>query len=420
MQPPMGGGIPNFEPSTIWTGDNLHVMRGLNSGCVDMIYLDPPFNSNRNYSAPVGSKAAGAAFKDMWTLKDIDKCEHGELADRTPAAYDLISAVRSVAGKGMQSYLIFMAVRLLEMKRILRDSGSLYLHCDPTAGHYLKLLLDSIFGRRNFRNEVIWTYRRFPSSQRAFQRMHDCIYFYTNSEDYTWNQPYDKQAESTKRAYGDKKQRIVETGRGTRKTITSEEKSPGVRALDHIAIPFLHPNAKERTGFPTQKPLALLERIIKASSNDGDVVLDPFCGCAATLVAAHNLGRKWIGCDLSPLAVKLVNQRILAFDPLFANAINPHDNPKRSDIKKLPNYRTHAHRLFGELEGICYGYGCGELGVSFPFAMFDVDHKLPKSKGGTDHEDNLQLLCRKCNSEKGSKTMPEWKAWRLQKGLPVH
>ena len=139
----------NFASGTVWTGDNLAVMRGMNSGCVDLIYLDPPFNSNRHYEAPIGSKAAGAAFKDAWTLDDVDVCEHGELADRNPAAYSVIEAARQAHGNGMQSYLIFMAVRLLEMRRILKPTGSIYLHCDPTASHYLKLLMDGIFGRAN-------------------------------------------------------------------------------------------------------------------------------------------------------------------------------------------------------------------------------------------------------------------------------
>ena len=140
----------NFASGTVWTGDNLDIMRGMNSSCVDLIYLDPPFNSNRTYEAPIGSKAAGASFKDAWTLDDVDVHEHGELADRNSAASSVIEATRQAHGKGMRSYLIFMAVRLLEMHRILKSTGSIYLHCDPTASHYLKLLMDGIFGQRGF------------------------------------------------------------------------------------------------------------------------------------------------------------------------------------------------------------------------------------------------------------------------------
>ncbi len=136
----------NWANQTIWTGDNLAIMRGMNSESVDLIYLDPPFNSNRDYEAPIGSEAAGAAFKDTWALQDVDLAWHGEIAEREPALYSIIDAAGLSHGKGMKAYLIMMAVRLLEMRRILKPNGSLYLHCDDTAGAYLKTLLDAIFG----------------------------------------------------------------------------------------------------------------------------------------------------------------------------------------------------------------------------------------------------------------------------------
>ena len=167
------------------------------------------------------------------------------------------------------------------------------------------------------------------------------------------------------------------------------------------------PSSKERTGYPTQKPLTLLERIIKASSNEGDLVLDPFCGCATTLVAADRLGRRWAGIDLSPLAIKLVNDRILGYRSLWGGANTLEKPPSRTDQGELPDYRTHRHRLYGEQEGVCAG-----CGTHFPFRVMDVDHILPRSQGGTDHADNLQMLCSGCNRSKGSKTMAEWKAAR--------
>ena len=148
--------MTNFSDRTIWTGDNLDILRGLNSASVDLIYLDPPFNSNRNYAAPVGSAAAGAAFKDTWTLSDLDVAWMGLIADEQPAMYQVLQAAGLTHGKGMQSYLCMMAVRLVEMRRVLTDTGSIYLHCDPTASHYLKLLMDSIYGQGNFRNEITW------------------------------------------------------------------------------------------------------------------------------------------------------------------------------------------------------------------------------------------------------------------------
>ena len=162
---------PNFTNRTVWVGDNLHVMRGINSECIDLIYLDPPFNSNQDYAAPIGSIAAGAAFKDTWTLSDIDVHEHGELADRNPAAYSVIEAARNASGKSMMSYLIMMAVRLIEMERVLKPTGSIYLHCDPTASHYLKLLTGC-----DFRTTATLEMRLFGNGLHA-QRFDDAKIF---------------------------------------------------------------------------------------------------------------------------------------------------------------------------------------------------------------------------------------------------
>ena len=217
----------NFASGTVWTGDNLPVMRGMNDASVDLIYLDPPFNSNRHYEAPIGSKAAGAAFKDAWTLDDVDVCEHGELADRNPAAYSVIEAARQAHGKGMQSYCIMMAVRLLEMRRLLKPTGSIWLHCDPTASHYLKLLMDGIFGRGNFRNEIVWK-RRQDTHNRASKTMgaaHDTILWYGDPDQAVYRRQftaYDEKYLKTHYKHSDSrgKYRILpctnETGGNTR------------------------------------------------------------------------------------------------------------------------------------------------------------------------------------------------------------
>ena len=167
---------PNFADRTIWTGDNLEILRGLNSTSVDLIYLDPPFNSNRNYAAPVGSAAAGAAFKDTWTLSDLDVAWMGLIADEQPAMYQVLQTAGLTHGKGMQSYLCMMAVRLLEMRRVLKDTGSIYLHCDPTASHYLKTLMDSIYGQGNFRSEIIWKRTNAHSDGRQGRKQHGRIH----------------------------------------------------------------------------------------------------------------------------------------------------------------------------------------------------------------------------------------------------
>jgi len=466
----------NFASGTVWTGDNLPVMRGINSGCVDLIYLDPPFNSNEDYAAPIGSQAAGAAFKDTWTLSDIDVYEHGELAERSPAAYAVIDAARQTHGKSMMSYLIMMAVRLIEMRRILKATGSVYLHCDSTASHYLKLLMDAVLGRRNFRNHIIWKRTSVHNSAKRWGPNLDSILFYTKGDQFTWNkvrQPYDPEYIDKFYRYQDEKgqYRVGDlTGAGLRhgnsgrawrgiapskkgrhwavpmkiltkaypdrdlSALSTQEKLElldeaglvhwpkrgtvpslkryldilkGVPVQELVAdIRPIGSQARERTGYPTQKPLALLERIIEASSNKGDIVFDPFCGCATTLVAADRLNREWAGIDLSPLAVKLVDQRIRDDrGALWGGVIVRDDPPRRTDMGKLPNYRTHRHRLYGEQEGVCAG-----CDTHFPFKVMEVDHILPRIKGGSDHYENLQLLCTHCNKSKGSKTMAEWRA----------
>ena len=466
---------PNWQNRTMWTGDNLDIMRGMNSETVDLIYLDPPFNSNRNYSAPIGSQAAGAAFKDTWTLSDVDEAWHGEVADREPPVYEAINAAGVVHGKSMKSYLIMMAVRLLEMRRVLKPTGSIYLHCDPTAGHYLKMLMDAVFGRDNFQNEIV---RKRTSSHNRAKRwgpIHDTLLFYSAGPQFTWNrvlQPLEeKYVEQAYRSEDDlgryqvtdltgPGERDGETGqtwRGVNPTIKGRHwELPPDRALpDWFIFPdgysvmsvqerlnvlddqglIYWPNKAdgmprfkryltERSGapvqdmildikplsakspeyvnYPTQKPLALLDRIIRSSSNEGDVVLDPFCGCATACVAAEKALRQWVGIDLSKRAVALVDMRLRQEMDLFFDIIPRLDIPQRTDVVSLPNYRTHKHTLYGRQEGIC-----GGCRVMFPFRNFTMDHKTPRAKGGTDHLDNLQLLCGACNSMKGTGTQEE-------------
>ncbi len=382
-------GKPNWKNRTLWTRDNLDVLRGMNSESVDLIYLDPPFNSNKTYSAPIGSEAAEAAFKDTWTLDDVDLAWHGEVAEREPALYSILDAAGVSHSKGMKSYLIMMAVRLMELKRILQPTGSIYVHCDSTAGAYLKMLMDAVFGRRNFRNEVIWKYGLGGSSPRIWSKKHDCILFYSKSKSWYFDKPLEPASS------------VLMKGRMKGMT-------------DVWDIPTINNMAKERTGYPTQKPLALLERIVKASSNRGDVVLDPFCGCATALVAAEVHGRHWAGIDISHRAQSLVQSRIRekvavlrSFRPI-ARA----DAPVRTDQGKLPNYKTHKHTLFGKQEGMC-----GGCLTAFPFRNLTVDHIVPRSKGGTDHLDNLQLLCGACNSTKGDGSQAELKARLKAQGV---
>ena len=480
-----GAVAPNFANRTMWTQDNLDVLRGLNSESIDLVYADPPFNSNKNYEAPIGSKAAGAAFKDTWTLSDVDLAWHGEIADREPKVYAAIDNAGIVHGKGMKSYLIMMAVRLLELRRGLKPTGSLYLHCDDTADAYLRLLCDAVFGRRSFTNAIIWK-RSARSDGRRFGRTHDTLLAY-GDEHATWNDvrvPYSReymaQFYRERDTRGQYKRvdltgadpRSGESGRPWRNhdpTASARHWAPprtGAYAAwidahlisGYTAIKGVHDRldtlekhslihwpkrgsggpmlkryadgaegqrvndvfddirpvsnlAKEQVGYPTQKPLALLDRIMKASSNPGDVVLDPFCGCATACVSAESLGRQWIGIDLSEVAATLVESRLREQFGIFAEVHHRTDVPRRTDLGDLPNYRTHRHTLFGKQEG-----HCGGCRMIFPFRNFEVDHVIPKAKGGSDHSDNLQLLCGACNRAKGTGTQAELIAKLKERG----
>lgn len=367
-------------------------MRGMNSASVDLIYLDPPFNSKADYAAPIGSKAAGAAFKDTWTLRDVDVEWIDLMAGRHPALWRVLLAAMTPSDK---SYLVYMAVRLLELHRLLKPSGLLYLHCDPTMSHYLKLVCDAIFGRDQFRNEIIWCYAGGGIPKRDFPRKHDVILRYSKTGSYSYAPVYRPYSAGTVQ-----RGRTAVKGKYHDKGLHPE----GTPTNDWwIDVPKItSPTDPEKLGYPTQKPLALLRRIITASSSPADVVFDPFCGCATTLVAADDLQRSWVGIDISKKAAHLVVQRIEERQGLFRDIIHREDMPQRTDMGKLLSYRSAAIRkqLYGSQEG-----QCAACDIAFPYKVLEVDHIIARSKGGTDHPDNLQLLCPSCNRIKGNRGM---------------
>ena len=408
----------------IHTGDNLNILRGMADGCVDLVYLDPPFNKNRNFAAPIGSKAAGAAFKDTWTLDDVDLAWHGELAEHHPALYQTIDAAGTAHSKGMKAYLIYMAVRLLELRRVMKPTASVYLHCDPTASHYLKTLMDSIFGRNQFRNEVVWSYKKVANSRaKKFLRAHDTILFYSRSTKYRYNATYDAELSprkqqlvragyNTKRMGGQRYLYIYDEAVLARKEaegkidrndfdiVKAVDTTQGNRHTDVFDINFLNSQSSENVGYPTQKPLALLERIIRASSNEGDIVLDPFCGCATACVAAERLNRQWIGMDISDMAYKLVKERLtneVSFMGTVLHDIQYWTAESVTESQAPPKPTSHKHLLYGEQEGRCAM--CSTLRE---IRLMDVDHIVPQADGGGDELANLQLLCRPCNLTKGT------------------
>ena len=303
----------------LYFGDNLDILRNhVPDASVDLIYLDPPFNSKANYNvlfreqSGQQSTAQITAFEDTWHWDAGSELAYRDVVANAPGKLpDLLQAMRSFLGDNdMMAYLTMMAQRMGELRRVLKDTGSIYLHCDPTASHYLKLLMDSVFGNRNFCNEIIWHYRKWSTGKFTFQRNHDVILFYARSpnRNRVFNQLYMERAASTLKRFGTA--RIVsghdESGQRVPSRVSDEE-SLGVRQDDVWDIPRVPPISQL---FPTQKPEALLERIINASSNEGDLVLDPFCGCGTATVAAERLNRRWIGIDITHLAVTLMRHRL--------------------------------------------------------------------------------------------------------------
>ena len=480
--------------------DNLDILRGMNPGCIDLIYLDPPFNSKQEHSAPIGDGKGGqvmASFKDTWTMDDVKAEWLGLIADQYPALSQTIFAAGASASRKTQAYLTMMAVRLLEMRRVLKPDGSIYLHCDPTESHYLKAVMDAIFGDGanngpGFRNEIVWRRTAGRSDAHQFGRVHDIILFYTKSGEWTWNTQWlSHDPAYVRRTYRNKDARGLwsasdltakgvsggESGRswrgidpgdagnhwrtptgGMNDYIIEQDIIPGwphdyptvhsrLDALDAAGLIYwpkhkdgttgmpslkrylastkgtavddifadigrIQHRAKENVNYPTQKPLALLERLVSASSNEGDLVLDPFCGCATACVAAESLNRHWIGIDLSPLAVNLIHQRFFPYqvegdeyqgpESRFpelrkGDIIVRRDLPQQT-VSLAPLPQDIKHQLYGQQEGQCVG-----CDWHFPYHALTIDHIVPQSHGGLDTAENLQLLCGSCNSRKGNR-----------------
>ena len=325
----------NIKHRTIFCKDNLDILEGINNECIDLIYLDPPFNKKKTFTAPIGSSAEGASFSDIFREEDVKDEWIETIKEDEETLFSFLNGVREIGNHYNFCYLCYMAIRIIEMRRILKDTGSLYLHCDQTMSHYLKLLLDIIFGEDNFRNEIIWCYSSPAKRKIGFTQKHDTILYYAKSSKHTFNL---QRIEHKSGIHG-------KGGLGFRNT---EVKSSQLRELEEkgklledwwIDISPAGRIVKEVTGYPTQKPLALLDRIIKASSNKGDMVLDPFCGCATTCIASELQTRKWIGIDVSVEAYNLVKKRLEKevkkdlFDP--EKEVNfSTDTPQRTDKQK--------------------------------------------------------------------------------------
>ena len=380
----------------LYFGDNLAVMREhLADHSVDLVYLDPPFNSKCDYNllfkTPKGQQvdAQIMAFEDTWHWDKQAELDFAEILHQpNTQAAAIMQALRSFLGENdMMAYLVMMANRLLELHRVLKPTGSLYLHCDPTASHYLKIVLDALFGKENFRNELVWKRTGAHSDARRYGANIDILLYYSKSETCSFNPVYQPYSEEYKARFrnADPDGRLWAddnlTAKGLRgggyqyeyKGVRSLWRCPfetmqrldqegrlhftskgGIRLkryLDELPgmpcqaiwddIPPINSQAAERLGYPTQKPLALLERIIQASSNEGDVVLDPFCGCGTAVHTAHKLNRQWIGIDITHLAIAVIEARLkAAFPGIQFNVIGvPKDLSSARDLAARDKYQ---------------------------------------------------------------------------------
>ena len=397
----------NWGNRTLFHGDNLPVLRGMNSESVDLIATDPPFNKGRDFHATPDSLAKGARFQDRWSWeKDVHEEWTDRITDDYPKLMEAIESARFAHSDGMGAYMCFMAVRLLEMRRVLKPTGSIYLHCDPTASHYLKAVMDAIFGWRRFVNEVLWLYKTGGMSKRWFGRKHDTVLLYAKDRKYVFNPQKERSYLAHK--YGFSNVTIRQDGQGRPYTMV------GMR--DYWDIPALRGNQPEAVGYPTQKPIALYERMIRASSNDGGIVLDPFAGCATTLVAAEKLGRDWVGVDIWEGAHRLVVERLRDTTGLFGEVTCTTDPPERTDdgdeaapflrvkvrVKEPGGPRWTRAEMYAHLLDQ-HGPRCQGCDRTFDDPRYlQLDHNTPRSDGGLNHVSNRVLLCGPCNRAKSN------------------
>ena len=431
---------PNFQTNAFYLGDNLGVLRSFDSGTVDLIATDPPFNKKRDAFEGELKGGVKAKFKDNWHWVDPDPDKgsrhdpdaienHVDWLDSIEKhhhrVHALITATRDVYGDDMAAFLCWLGVRILEMHRVLKPTGSLYLHCDHTAHAYVKALMDAVFGKQNFRNEIVWGYTGPGSSgMRQFNRKHDTILWYSKGKEWTFNRdevrlPY--VASTVERGKYDSNSPT--TGKGFRDV--KRGKIPEDWWKDIPSGGQISRN--ELVGYPTQKPLALYERIVRASSNPGDIVLDPFAGCATTAVVAQRLRRNWVAIDIEGEGYNVTKQRMsderaldqqaIVIGPAIeelpartddgrtaADALNPKPRKQRPPSKIDKDRDRKLDILIAEFGLRCWGCGFtppGDVGRQHGRDFFELDHIRPQSDRGTHDIRNRSVLCGPCNRRKG-------------------
>ena len=418
----------NFPNNILYEMDNLDVLRGMNSDTIDLIATDPPFNTRRNRAGTAGFYVDNwrwgdtGILPDQWKWNEVHPIWLDQIKDENRPLYEVIEAAGHAHGDDIAAFLCFLSVRLLEMRRVLKPTGSIYLHCDHTASGYIRMAMDAVFGAKNFQNEMVWYYSGGGASKKRWARKHDTLFFYTKSNKWTFNvdsvrTPH-KWVQGQKRADG-----------------SERDLHKGKLPDDVFEINGIMPWSKERTGSPDQKPIALYERIILASSNPGDLVLDPFAGCATTIMAAHQRQRRWVGIDRRKDARYHIVCRMAAIPA--AERAKLEQRPDLADwlTSQLAQYEAHfstdapirtdggatagpdlppvyvpderSKLRHAEMHAILwqqFGSQCWACDFTAPWPEYlELDHVNPKSDGGSNHLDNRALLCRPCNGKKGNR-----------------
>ena len=497
---------PNWENRTLYHGDNLDFMRSMDSATVDLIATDPPFNKGRDFHATPGSLAAGGSFQDRWRWdEDVHPEWVEQMQDDWPGVWAVVDWTRMVHSDAMAAFLCFMAVRLISMHRILSDDGSIYLHCDTTAGAYLKTLMDAVFGREGFRNCITWRRAIAHNDAGQWGRITDSILFYTKSRRWTWNRvletPDDaefaklfpkkdsrgrryRNADLTGPKHGTAGGESARAWKGYDVAARNRQWSPPLKgdyagyierhwipgyrsirgvharldALDAVGL-IEHPkhgfwpglvryaegskgkpqqdliyqptgltnySTSESTGYPTQKPLALYRKLIRSSSDGGDIVFDPFAGCATTPVAAELEGRRWVACDIWDGAHETVLERLakevgvgedsqrrlidhrevhLRREPLVRTDDGKTAAPAlRTLTRKVAPPSMKREQMVAALIAE-HGVSCLGCGRTFDSARYlELDHRIPRSEGGSNELENRVLLCGPCNGRRGTRS----------------
>ena len=437
----------NFPDNILYELDNLNVLRGMNSETVDLIATDPPFNTQRNRAGTAGFYVDNwkwgdtGILPDQWAWNEVHPVWLEQIKDDNPALHAVVEAARVCHGDDIAAFLCFLSVRLLECYRVLKPQGSIYLHCDHAANGYIRMAMDAIFGRKNFRREIVWDIQvlsGFKTQADNWIRGHDTIFYYSKGRHPIFN----KQSQPHRKEYLDRFNKFDASGRayfdGRGKPRYLDEVVAKGKAVGDVWSDIMsfqqNPTSTERTGSPDQKPLALYERIILASSNKGDLVLDPFAGCATTIIAARKHGRRWVGIDRRSDARYHVVCRMAGIKAKDADEIRQRpdladwldgqlakydahysaDAPVRTDggehaapaLEPVFTANERSVLSHAQMHGILterFGLQCWGCDFTPPITRYlHLDHISPKTDGGSDHLDNRALLCQVCNLDKSN------------------